>query len=91
MSIHSYYPEMGEAKPADVQGNITLAHSGKNWFIETPLDLKGRGILFEQVLKAENLTERGQYKAGWAVYRVTRAAMDKLATEYNFAREALLD
>lgn len=91
MSILSYYPEMGEAKPADVQGNITLSRDGKHWFIETPLSLKGRGILFEQVLQAKNLTERGQYKAGWAVYRVTRAAMNTLVKEHNFAREALLD
>lgn len=92
MSIKSYYPEMGEKRPANVQGNVTLARSrGCHYFIETPLMLKGQGIKHVEVLKASNLTERGQYKAGWNVFWVTRRAMDKLEQRYDFAREALLD
>lgn len=91
MSIQGYYPEMGEAKPENVVGNVTLSHYGKHYFVETPLALSGRGITHEGVLQAKNLTLRGQYKAGWNTYKVTTRAMDALARQYNFASEYLLD
>lgn len=91
MAIISYCPEMGEAKPVDVQGNVTLSHNGKHYFVETPLELCGQGISFEETLKSTNLTPLGQYKAGWNVYRVTHRAMKALKAEHSFARLSLLD
>lgn len=91
MAIISYCPELGEAKPTRIDGNVTLSHNGKHYFIETPLTLSGIGIAFEQKLRASNLTDQGQYKAGWNVYRVTNRAMNSLRQSYDFARESLLD
>ena len=89
MAIISYMPEMGEKKPENVQGNVSLW--GDHYYIETPLTLKGIGIKFDTVLEAKNLTPQGQYKAGWNVYRASTKAMDKLRNQYDFARESLLD
>lgn len=92
MAILSYYPEMGEAKPERVQGNLQLSRGrGHSYWLETPLTLKGRGITFDEVIDGKNLTERGQYKAGWNRYRVTWRALQALQLKYDFAREALLD
>lgn len=91
MSIIGYYPEMGEKKPENAQGNVQLAHYGRHYFVETPLELSGRGIENLGVLRADELTPQGQYKAGWHRYLVTLLAMKKLAERYNFASQYLLD
>lgn len=93
MSIIAYCPEMGQAKPERVQGNVSLARGGRgtHYFIETPLSLKGQGVRFVEVLQSSNLTERGQYKAGWNVYWVTGRAMKSIEAKYDFAYESLLD
>lgn len=92
MSIISYCPEMGEAKPQGMDGNVSYALGWRDhYFIETPLTLSGQGVKFVEVLRSSNLTERGQYKAGWNVYSVTSRALDKLAKQHSFARESLLD
>ena len=87
-NVKSFYPEMGEKFPEAVAGNVTLGHYG-NWYIDTPLSLKGRGIKFIKTYQTNELTERGQYKTGWNSYRVTDLALANLP--YQFAREALLD
>ncbi len=41
--ITGYHPEMGEQRPAgDIEAK--LCHSGKHWYLTTPLMLRGRGI-----------------------------------------------
>lgn len=89
MAIVSYWPEMGETKPEGTDGN--LSYGGNSAFIQTPLALKGRGITHVSTFRPQDLTERGQYKAGWHCYKVTNAALAKLLSQYTFAREALLD
>ena len=91
MAIISYSPELGEKKPEKVQGRTTLSHNGKHYFLDTPLELKGRGITFDRTYKATDLTEAGQYKVGWHQYQVTHRAMKALAEQYDFSRENLLD
>ncbi len=88
MTIISYWPEMGEAKPQGTDGQ--LSYCGSSNFIDTPHVLKGRGITYLSTLEAGQLTEQGQYKAGWHCYRVTDRALEKLRAQYTFAREALL-
>jgi hypothetical protein len=87
-NVISFYPEMNEKAPESVVGQATIGHYG-NWYIDTPLVLKGRGIKFLKTYRPSDLTEKGQYKAGWNSYKVTDLALEKLP--YRFAREALLD
>lgn len=88
MSFQTYYPEMNETKPENVQGDVSLAHYGKHYFVKTPLELKGRGISLEYVYTAENCTNPDKF--GWNDYRVTLKAMEKLNAQYNFAMVILL-
>lgn len=81
-------PEMGEKFPESVVGNISHGHYG-GWYIDTPLQLKGRGITFLKSYVPTELTEKGQYKTGWNSYKVTDKALAHLP--FNFALEALLD
>jgi hypothetical protein len=87
-NVISFYPEMNEKAPEAVVGQAIIGHYG-NWYIETPLTLKGRGITFLKKYQSNELTEKGQYKTGWNSYRVTDRALENLP--YRFAREALLD
>lgn len=88
MSFQTYYPEMSQAKPENVVGEVSLSHYGKHYFVKTPLELKGRGIVLEDVYTAENCNNPA--KVGWRRYKVTLRAMDQLNTRYNFAYELLL-
>lgn len=89
MTIVSYWPEMGQSKPTNTDGNLSFC--GNSNFIDTPHTLRGRGITLISVHTPQTLTEQGQYKAGWNCYRVTDAALRKLREQYTFAHEALLD
>ena len=83
--MHCYYPEMGETKPANTQIEASLGHYGEHYYIKTPLALKGRGIVHTNTLTADELTPAAKHKAGWHQYRVTTAAMKKLAEMYVVA------
>lgn len=85
-----YCPEMGEQKPA-CQIEAHRSYYGKHFHISTPLELKGRGITFDGILEAKNLTASGQYKAGWREYTVTERAFEKLQEQYSISQENLLD
>jgi hypothetical protein len=88
--VFGYYPEMGDAKPeADIEAQ--LSYSGKHYFLSTPLELKGRGVTFVKKFRPEELTPKGQRKAGWNEYRVTMAAFDRISKAYRVSRENLLD
>jgi len=90
MAILTYWPEMGQAKPTNIDGNISYG-GPSHYFIETPHTLRGRGVRFIETLRADRLTEQGQYKAGWNYYRVTENAALGLELRMNLARESLLD
>lgn len=85
-----YYPEMNEARPADTEIDARMSYNGRKWLLKTPLTLKGRGISFVEVLRADELTAAAQHKAGWNEYRVTEKAFEKLDSQYRISSEFLL-
>lgn len=87
---HLYWPEMGDRKP-DCKIEASLGYYGRHFFIDTPLELKGRGIEFLEKWDSKQLTASGQYKAGWNHYRVTERAFELLKKQYPISMEALLD
>ena len=46
--LHCYTPEMGQRKP-DVKLEARLSHYGNHYIVDTPLELKGRGITKQEV------------------------------------------
>ena len=87
---YTYYPEMGETKP-ECQIEASRAYYGKHWFLDTPLELKGRGITLLRTYTSKELTPAGQYKVGWHEYQVTERAFDKIKAQYSVSIESLLD
>jgi hypothetical protein len=81
----SYYPEMGEAKPA-AQMEARLSHGGNHYFVDTPLTLSGRGIEYRGKFSGVP----GSRKTGWNQYKVTCKAMEKLERQYSVSSESLL-
>lgn len=88
--VHAYTPEMGQRKP-NCQMQSTLSYYGKHYYIDTPIELKGRGIKLIKQYKSSDLTPHGQYKVGWYNYEVTLLAYDKLKEQYSISSERLLD
>ena len=86
-----YAPEMGQQKPEGCQIEAHRAYYGGHVFIDTPLELKGRGIRFLKMYKPGDLTGSGQYKSGWNTYEVTNRAYDQLKTRYAISWESCLD
>jgi hypothetical protein len=80
-----YHPEMSEVRPV-AHMEARLSHSGRHWFIDTPLELKGRGIT--SMGKFHGYP--GSHKNGWNSYRATEAAFEKLQAQYRIASEMLL-
>lgn len=66
-------------------------HYGRHYHINTPLELKGRGIKKDGVKEAKNLRPNYQYMAGWFEYTVTERAFEKLQEQYTISQELLLD
>lgn len=61
--LHCYTPEMGQCKP-EVKMEASLSYYGKHYFVDTPLELKGRAL---QKLKPTGLmVARRKLKAGAA-------------------------
>lgn len=88
--LYCYTPEMGEQKP-ECQIEAHRNYYGSHYRIDTPLELKGRGIKKDGVLQAKNLCANYQYKAGWSEYTVTERAFEKLKEQYTISQEVLLD
>lgn len=84
MATTIYTPEMNQVRPANTQIDAQVGHYG-NWYITTPLVLKGRGITFLRTLRSEELTEKGQWRTGHHTYRVTDLAFEKLEKTYAIA------
>ena len=89
MSTQHFYPEMGEAKPQNVSGEISHSHYGKHYFVKTPMELKGRGIVFIDTYNENNCNNPAKF--GWNNYKVTNRAMEILEAKYEFSMELLLD
>ena len=81
---------MGEQKPK-CQIEAERSYYGRHYHIDTPLELKGRGITFDRVLEAKNLTASARYRVGWREYTVTERAFKKLQEQYTISQEVLLD
>lgn len=86
-----YTPEMGQKKPEGCQIEAKLSHYGKHYFIDTPMQIKGRGITFIKTYNSNELSVHGQYKAGWNEYKVTTKAYEKLKEQYAISMECCLD
>lgn len=88
--LYCYTPEMGEQKPK-CQIEAERSYYGRHYHINTPLELKGRGITFDRVLESKNLSKSAQYRLGWREYTVTKRAFDILKEKYSISMERLLD
>lgn len=88
--LYCYTPEMGEQKPK-CQIEAERSYYGGHYHINTPLELKGRGIKKDGVKEAKNLRPNYQYMAGWFEYTVTERAFEKLQEQYTISQELLLD
>jgi hypothetical protein len=75
---HIYHPDMHESRP-NCQISASLSHYGDHWYLDTDLELKGRGIRFIE------RTRRGNQ------YIVTERAFEQLKKQYSIAIECLLD
>ena len=87
--VYCYTPEMGGQKP-DCQMEASRGYYGKHWFIDTPLELKGRGIEFIKKYQEKDFCSK-DHRVGWNEYRVTNRAFEKLKEKYSISQECLLD
>ena len=71
--VYRYTPEMGGQKP-DCQMEASKGYYGKHWFIDTPLEIKGRGIEFVKKYQEKDFCNPEDHRVGWNEYRVTNRA-----------------
>lgn len=88
--VYCYTPEMGGQKP-DCQMEASRGYYGKHWFIDTPLELKGRGIEFIKKYQEKDFCKSDDHRVGWNEYRVTDRAFEKLKGQYSISQECHLD
>lgn len=87
---HLYWPELHDEKPHTFL-RAGLSHNGKHYWVDSPVELKGRGIRFEKQYESKDLTKAGQYLVGWYSYYVTERAYKKLKEKYSIGMECYLD
>lgn len=87
---YSYYPEMGEQKP-DCKMEAQLSYYGKHYFVDSPIELKGRGITLVKRYSEKDFCKPGDYRVGWYEYQVTKLAFEKLKEKYSISMEGVLD
>lgn len=85
--VHCYTPELGGRKPS-TNMEARISHDGKHYFINTPLELKGRGIT---ELETSWLDGCQKQLENWRKYRVTPAAFEKLESAHPISMQCLLD
>lgn len=88
--VYCYTPEMGQKKP-DCQMEASRGYYGGHWYIDTPLEIKGRGITFLKKYADKDFCVPGNYRVGWNEYRVTNRAFEKLQEQYTISQELFLD
>lgn len=84
---YSYTPEMGQEKP-DCQMEAGHCYDGKHYWVDTPIELKGRGITPLECHWIEGCKKQVEK---WKSYRVTRKAFEKLKEQYTISMELNLD
>lgn len=77
--VYHYTPEMGQEKPEGCQMTASLAYYGKHYFVNTVIELRGRGITF--------IDQRD----GLNRYQVTNLAFEKIKEQYAISMERCLD
>jgi hypothetical protein len=85
--LHCYTPEMVQRKP-DVKLEARLSHYGNHYIVDTPLELKGRGITKQEVCWVAGCKQQIE---NWLSYRVTEKAFEKLKAQYPISMECVLD
>lgn len=84
---HVYTPEMGERKP-QAKMEARLSYDGKHYVVDTPLELKGRGIVERPVTWSNGCQKQLE---NWRSYRVTEAAYKRLEGQFPIAMPSYLD
>lgn len=87
--VHTHYPEMGERK-VSAEMEARLSHNGSHYFLDTPIEIKGRGITYLKTYIAKDFI-RPSHRVGWHSYKATTLAFDKLKQQYSISMERLLD
>ena len=87
---YRYTPEMGQEKP-DCQMEASRSYYGGYYYIDTPLEIKGRGITFLRKYESKHFVHSDNYKVGWNEYRVTELAFEKLEKQYTISMQVNLD
>ena len=85
-----YTSEMGQEKPV-CQMEASRGYYGGHMYIDTPLEIKGRGIAFVKRYSEKDFVNPNNHKVGWNHYRVTNRAFEKLKQQYTISMECLLD
>lgn len=88
--VYTYTPEMGQERSA-CQMEASRGYYGKHMYVDTLLELKGRGIKFVKKYKEGDFVTPGHYKVGWNEYCCTNLAYEKLKEKYSISMECLLD
>ena len=87
---YCYTPEMGEEKP-DCQMESKYSYDGKHLYIDTPLEIMGRGITFLRKYSPKDFISKNNRKIGWNQYKVTRMAYKKLEQQYAISMKCYLN
>lgn len=88
--VYSYTPEVGQQK-LNCQMEASLSYYGKHYFIDTPIELKGRGITLVKQYTEKDFVNPDNYRVGWYEYQVTKLAFEKLKEKYSISMERNLD
>lgn len=88
--VYSYTPEVGQQKP-NCQMEASLSYYGKHYFVDTPIELKGRGITLVKQYTEKDFVDQNNYRVGWYEYQVTKLAFEKLKEKYSISIERNLD
>lgn len=87
---YAYTPEMGQQKP-ECQIEAQRSYYGKHFYLDTPLELKGRGITFIKKYSEKDFVVPNNYRIGWNEYQVTELAFEKIKKSYTVSMECFLD
>lgn len=84
-----YTPEMGHQKP-ECQIEAQRSYYGKHFYLDTPLQLKGRGITFIKKYSEKDFI-KSDHRIGWNEYKVTELAFEKIKKSYSVSMKSFLD
>lgn len=85
---YCYTPEMGQKKPEGCQMEASHSYYCGYYFIDTPLEIKGRGITPVETCWVDGCKKQLE---NWKTYRVTKKAFEKLKEQYTISMECCLD